>query len=359
MLRFFGLRLPKNTSFYTITNQDKAGNKYCYQPFSYICNMKKIFTIAIYIICAITAVYGRSRKHEVTVVSNGEQVKIYSSAVEDTLRIFVIADTHLWLSDEREEPYRGYSKRMAAAYNSTNHFRTGAVTNPEQAFRQTVALAKARGADVVALVGDILSYPSERGVEFVQEVMQESGLPYYYTCGNHDWHYEGMQGSSHDLRKRWREERLKPLFQGFDSDGYGVTLNGVRLLFIDSSNYEIEPQQLKFIRHEVRCGEPFILFQHIPMYAPSRPVGYGIGHPDWGARVDGGYKIERREPWPQSHTQTDYDYYSAIVNAPNLLATFAGHVHNYGCDIINGRAHFTVGANFSAAYYEVVVMPLK
>ena len=321
--------------------------------------MKKIFILILCVISTIAAADARGRRHEVTVVSNREQVKIYSSAVEDTLRIFVIADTHLWLSDEREEPYREYSKRMAAAYNLTNHFRTGSATNPEQAFRQTVALAKARGADVVALIGDILSYPSQRGVEFVQEVMQEYDMPYYYTCGNHDWHYEGMQGSSHELRSQWREERLKPLFQGFDPDGYGVTVSGVRLLFVDSSNYQIEPQQLRFIRQEVRRGEPFILFQHIPMYAPSRPVGYGIGHPEWGAKVDDSYKIERREQWPASHTQIDYDYYDAIVNAPNLLATFAGHVHSYGCDIINGRPHFTVGANFSAAYYEVVVMPLK
>lgn len=326
--------------------------------------MKQIVRIFIVAMCALCSVSvsvaeARGRKHEVTVVSNHEQVKIYSSAVEDTLRIFVIADTHLWLSDEREEPYREYSQRMAAAYHHTNHFRTGAATNPEQAFRQTVALAKARGTDVVALVGDILSYPSERGVEFVQEVMQQAGMRYYYTCGNHDWHYEGMHGSSHDLRKRWREERLKPLFQGYDPDGYGVTVKGVRLLFVDSSNYLIEPQQLQFIRQEVRRDEPFILFQHIPMYAPSRPVGYGIGHPDWGRKADGGYNIERREPWAESHTQLDYDYYDAIVEAPNLLATFAGHVHTFGCDQINGRAHFTVGASFSAAYYEVVVMPMK
>lgn len=330
--------------------------------FLYICIMKQVVCIIMVAMCAlysISEVEARGRRHEVTVVSNHEQVKIYSSAVEDTLRIFVIADTHLWLSDEREEPYREYSQRMAAAYHHTSHFRSGAATNPEQAFRQTVALAKARGADVVALVGDILSYPSERAVEFVQEVMQQAEMPYFYTCGNHDWHYEGMQGSSRDLRKRWREERLAPLFQGYNPDCYGVTVKGVRLLFVDSSNYLIEPQQLKFIKQEVRRGEPFILFQHIPMYAPSRPVGYGIGHHDWGAKTDGGYEIERRERWAEGHTPLDYDYYDAIVKAPNLLATFAGHVHTYGVDVIAGRSHFTVGANFSAAYYDVMVLPMR
>jgi hypothetical protein len=48
-----------------------------------------------------------------------------------------------------------------------------------------------------------------------------------------------------------------------------------------------------------------------------------------------------------------------LVEAPNLLATFAGHVHVYGTDIIKGRPHYTVAANHSGAYYEVTVMPLK
>lgn len=323
--------------------------------------MKVLFRIvvSVLLVVAVVPLFARGRKHEVTVVTNREQVKIYSSAVEDTLRIFVIADTHLWLSDEREEPFREYSKRMAGAYHETTHFRTGAKTSPEEAFRQSIELAKARGADVVALIGDILSYPSERGVEFVQEVMRESGIPYYYTCGNHDWHYEGMEGTSQQLRREWRDKRLTPLFQGYDPDAYGVTMKGVRLLFVDSSNYEIEPEQLKFVQREARRKEPFILFQHIPMYAPSRSVGYGIGHPDWGAKSDGGYKIERRKQWAESHKQVDYDFYDTVVGAPNLLATFAGHVHTYGCDIIGGRPHFTVGANFSAAYYEVLVLPLK
>lgn len=306
-----------------------------------------------------TSASNRERKHEVVVVSNQEQVKIYSSAVEDTLRIFVISDTHLWLSDEREAPFREYSSRMAAAYNKTRHFKSGAETNPEESLRNTVALAKERGADVVALIGDILSYPSELGVEFVQEVMRESRLPYFYTCGNHDWHYEGMQGSRRELRERWREERLKPLFQGFDPDCYAVEVKGVRLLFVDSSTYEIEPSQLEFIRRETGRKEPFILFQHIPMYAPSRPVSYGISHREWGAKSDKGYKIERRERWAESHQQIDYDFYDAVVDSPYLLASFAGHVHRYGCDIINGRAHFTIGANAMGAYCEVVVMPLK
>ena len=263
------------------------------------------------------------------------------------------------MSDEREEPFRQYSKRMASAYHRTKHFQTGKETNPEAAFKATVELAKQRGADVIALAGDILSYPSERGVEFLTEVLGASGIPYYYTCGNHDWHYEGMEGHRLKLRDEWRGKRLMPLFGDNNPAIYGVEIKGVRLVFVDSSTYDILPEQLEFMQREVKDGKPFIMMQHIPMYAPSRPFGYGIGHPDWGAATDNGYELERREQWPEEgHQPIDYEFYDLVTTAPNLLATFAGHVHTFGTDIINGRPHFTVGANFQAAYYEVLVMPM-
>lgn len=318
----------------------------------------RICLLCMALLYAMAADAGKFR-HDVVYSCTGEQVRIYSSAVTDTLCIFVIADTHLWLSDEREDAFRQFSGRMASAYHETKHFRTGKKTNPEEAFRQTVALAKKRGADVIALLGDIVSYPSERGVELVQEVMQEAGIPYYYTCGNHDWHYEGMEGTSYELRKKWRELRLSPLFQGHNPIAYGVEHKGVRLLFLDTSDYEVESAQLEFIRKEARSRKPFIVFQHIPLYAPSRSVAYGIGHPEWGAATDGGYKTERRNRWFEGHQKTDYDFYETLVNAPNLIATFAGHVHLFGTDIINGKPHFTVGPNFTGAYYEVQVMPKK
>lgn len=297
---------------------------------------------------------------EVIFSYNAPSINIYSAAVEDTTRLFVISDTHLWISDEREEPYRENSKRMASAYNKTTHFQTGKPTNPEEALRATVALAKAHKADAITLLGDMVSYPSERGVELVQEVMNAAGIPWYYTCGNHDWHYEGMEGDRLTLRNTWRKERLQPLFGGNNPNGYVVEINGIQLLILDTSTYDVLPEQLALTKEVIASGKPFVLMMHIPLYAPGRRVAYGIGHPDWGEKSDSGYKIERREQWPaKGHSQTDYDFYKAVTSAPNLLASISGHVHTNGVDIIEGKPHFTVEANARGAYYEVVIMPLK
>lgn len=295
---------------------------------------------------------------EVIYSSTGPNINIYSSAVSDTVRLMVFADTHLWMSDEREEPYREYSARMAGAYHSVKHFQTGAPTTPEESFLATIRLAQQRGVDAIAMLGDIVSYPSERGVEWIGEVLDTVAIPCYYTSGNHDWHYEGMEGSSESLREKWRGERLMSLFGDNDPDAYTVEVKGVRLLLVDDSNYKITPEQRDAVAAEVKSGKPFILMHHIPLYAPSRSVSFGIGHPDWSAATDKNYKIERREQWPaEGHTEVDYEFYDLATTAPNLLASIAGHVHSYGVDIIRGRPHYTVGANAQGAYYIVNIMP--
>ncbi|MBQ8437497.1 MAG: metallophosphoesterase [Alistipes sp.] len=298
-------------------------------------------------------------EHKVIYSSTGPNINIYSSAVSDTVRLMVFADTHLWMSDEREEPYREYSARMAGAYHSVKHFQTGAPTTPEESFLATIRLAQQRGVDAIAMLGDIVSYPSERGVEWIGEVLDTVAIPCYYTSGNHDWHYEGMEGSSESLREKWRGERLMSLFGDNDPDAYAVEVKGVRLLLVDDSNYKITPEQRDAVAAEVKSGKPFILMHHIPLYAPSRSVSFGIGHPEWSAATDKNYKIERREQWPaEGHTEVDYEFYDLATTAPNLLASIAGHVHSYGVDIIHGRPHYTVGANAQGAYYIVNIMPL-
>lgn len=295
---------------------------------------------------------------EVIYSSTGPNINIYSTEVSDTVRLMVFADTHLWMSDEREEPYREYSARMAGAYHSVKHFQTGAQTTPEESFVATIRLAQQRDVDAIAMLGDIVSYPSERGVEWVGEVLDTVAIPCYYTSGNHDWHYEGMEGSSESLRETWRGERLMSLFGDNAPDAYAVEVGDVRLLLVDDSNYKITPEQRDAVAAEVKSGKPFILLHHIPLYAPSRSVSFGIGHPDWSAATDKNYKIERREQWPaEGHTEVDYEFYDLATSAPNLLASIAGHVHSYGVDIINGRPHYTVGANAQGAYYIVNIMP--
>ncbi|MBK1883828.1 metallophosphoesterase [Luteolibacter pohnpeiensis] len=287
------------------------------------------------------------------------RVHIYSPHIRKPFKILMIADTHLFRDDERGEKYREFSARMAKAYNQTKHFQTGKTTNPEEGLKEALQKAKAQQADLVALVGDIVSFPSEAAIEWAMARIQETGLPWFYTAGNHDWHYEGMEGSADSLRAKWIDQRLAPFYQ---NDGRLMSvreLNGTRIISIDNSTYEILPEQLEFFRKQVATGAPLVLFVHIPLYAPGRDLDYGCGNPEWGAKNDHSYQLERRQKWREGgHTKVTMDFHREVFSCSNLLGVFAGHTHRAALDVMNGIPQFVTDANATGAYMELEFLPV-
>ncbi|WP_170156903.1 metallophosphoesterase family protein [Roseimicrobium gellanilyticum] len=271
----------------------------------------------------------------------------------------MLSDTHLGLRDAREEPFSQYSKRMAGAYVKTRHAKSGQPTTPQDSFMEGIASAKKSKADLLALPGDLFSFPSEANVEWASQKLLESGLTWLYTSGNHDWHYEGMEGSSQELRDAWIQKRLLPLYGGANPLISSRDIKGLRVIVLDNSTYEILPEQLNEFRRLLQGGMPSLLFIHIPLYAPGRPMGFGCGHPDWGARSDKNFAIERRPKWRETgHTQTTFDFHREVLAATNLLAVFAGHTHQPSLDLLNGIPQVVTDDNASGGRLEIEVLPL-
>jgi hypothetical protein len=171
------------------------------------------------------------------------------------------------------------------------------------------------------------------------------------VAGNHDWHYEGMPGALDELRSTWIQKRLLPLYQGRNPLMTVREIQGIRLIVLDNSTYEIQPEQLEFFRVQAATGQPLALFVHIPLYAPGRGVGFGCGHPDWGAETDRNYELERRPRWPVAgHTAVTRTFHHEVFATPNLLGIFAGHIHRPSVDIVNGLPQFVTEANATGAY---------
>jgi predicted phosphodiesterase len=283
--------------------------------------------------------------------ADANRVRFLCSAVGEPLKVLVAGDTHLFMDDARGEPFRSCSGRMAKAYNQTRHFRSGAPTNPQESFEKTLAIAREERVDLLALVGDIFSFPSEAAVEWAHAQLTAAGVPYLYVAGNHDWHYEGVEGSGAALRAEWTAKRLKPLYQGRPPLMSAVDVKGVRFVAIDDSTYEILPEQLAFFREQVASGLPLVLLMHIPLYAPGRDVGFGCGHPAWGAKSDRNWEIERRLKWPEAgHTTVTTAFHREVFAAQNLLGVFAGHTHQPSLDCVNGLPQFVTQANAVGAF---------
>lgn len=290
---------------------------------------------------------------------NGHKITYNIPDLSQKVKIMHVTDTHLWIDDERGAKYKEYSGRMAKAYNETKHFLTGNPTHPEEAFEATLELAKQEKADAITLTGDLFSFPSEAAIEWALDRLEKTGIPYFYSSGNHDWHYEGMKGSLHELRETWINKRLLPLYKGRNPLMYSVEVKGINLVNIDNSYYEILPEQLEFYKAEVKKGKPTLLMMHIPLYAPGRSLGYGCGHPDYNAKNDRNFEIERRQRWPENgHSKTTMEFHREVFNTKNLLGVLAGHIHKQTIDWANGIPQFLTSPNASGGYLEIDLLPM-
>jgi len=320
--------------------------------------MKRI----LYLFAAVAAILlaaGCGANKQITYsVINDNAITLYSDEIEDDVRLLVISDTHLWQYDEREEPFRKYSSRMAGAYHKTVHYNTGAPATPIECLKAAADYAVKNKVDAIVCTGDMVSYPSEYGVELLKGVLDGTGIPWYYTAGNHDWHYEGMEGSQLELRDEWVRKRLMPLYpEGVNPLCYSIEIKGLKLLMIDDGISEVTKEQLDFFRQEDKEGKPMLLFMHVPMYAPGTSAGYSIGHPDWNAANDDKYVIEKREPWPAGgHAPEDYSFREEFLKSDNAIASFSGHVHSYAVFFQNGKPCFTVGANCRGGFFDVKIL---
>ncbi len=282
------------------------------------------------------------------------EISIYTKADVKPSRIFHITDTHLTIDDERGEKYQEFSQRMAKGYKSNIHFQSGEKYSTKESFEWTLQRAKEEKADFLALTGDIFSFPSEAAVEWALNKLNETGIPFAYVAGNHDWHYEGMRGSSKELRDTWIEKHLKAMYQGNNPLFASYDFNGLRFICIDNSTYEILPEQLQFFKEQVNSGIPIILMMHIPLYMPGRPMGYGCAHPEWSGKTDNGYKLERREKWrEEGHTKVTFDFYNEVFRATNLLTILAGHTHRSALDVKKGIPQVVSGHNATGYFSDI------
>lgn len=290
---------------------------------------------------------------------DGTRLRFFHPSIRQRESFLMLADTHLFRDDARGEPFRTYSGRMAKAYNRTRHFQTGAETDPEACFRASLEQAFKKGFSKLALVGDIISFPSEAGVEWTMQQLESTGIPHVYTAGNHDWHYEGMEGSSAELRKDWCRSRLAPLYRGNDPLMHLESMGDTDLLLIDNSTYEILPEQLDFFKERERKGRPLLLLLHIPLYVPGRPLGFGCGHPDWKAKNDRSWQLERRQPWrTEGHTRTTMAFHRAVFRSESVMGILAGHIHSPSVDVVDGIPQIVTEANARGAHLEVELLPL-
>jgi len=301
--------------------------------------MKRIISLALASSFLFSCSEAVNQAPQVSVENN--LVVIASPYVIDTIHVMFLSDTHLYIYDERNEPYNQYSKRMSEAYNYMTSYRDGSVTTPMESLKQTVKLASEKKVDAIFHIGDLVSFPSELGVEYALDVLGNSGVPFYYISGNHDWCYENLSDDPLAQREQWRVERLSKLYQGNNPSMYSVNIKGVKFILMDDTIGRMLPEQLDYLDSEISDDTPCVAMMHIPAL---KAVRHGIeGVPP--------YYLENHDQMSEVFENGQNEYH--------FLGVFCGHTHQETHDVVDGINQFVVPYNASGNYLEVYIVPAE
>ncbi len=309
---------------------------------------------------------GCSEKHQFTTVHSFSDydATIAINGLKETTKILHMADSHVSVSDKEEEKYHKYSARMDNAYKSVPHYKTGKNTTPVHSFLELMELAKNQNVDMVALTGDIINNPSNSSVKFVLESLLKTGIPSVYIAGNHDWHYEGMNGAMATLRQTWIKNRLLPLYRGSNPFYSSHIIGGINFIAIDNSTYQINEEQLIYFKEQTTLSIPIVLLMHIPLYLPKDAERDNIatcGDPRWGWDTDKNYEIEKRERWsPDGNLPSTIQFLEFAKSSTNLVAIIVGHTHRPRADKFSETAvQYVTGRSVDGQHRLIVFEPLK
>lgn len=279
------------------------------------------------------------------IVVKNSDVYYYVENLKTPFNVLFLSDTHFTVEDERGQEFYLYTQRMGGDFVNPENY--GITNGREKSLMASLEKAKNSEADLVVLGGDIVNFPSLASVEYIYELLNNSGMNWMYIAGNHDWHYEGEPGFAFIQREKWTQSNLKPLYQGFNTMFRSQIIHNINFVVIDNSTFEITEEQLAFFKEQINKGLPIVLFLHIPLYLFGHDIDYGCGSPDWNQQNDCYYKIERREPWPKDGgSETTFQFRNLVFNSQEVIGIYAGHVHQEAVDFFSNKIQYVSAANY-------------
>ena len=263
---------------------------------------------------AEASLHGPAARHTWT----ADMARIEAAGVRAPFRVVHLSDVHVHCIDERDAGPLGRFEEAHREYLERDTYGPWRA-HLERVRNDTVGL--------IALTGDILHFPSHANVEAIHGGLRETGIPWLFTAGNHDWCFP-FERECEAVRAAGRG-RLAPLYRG-DPCAQASEHAGIRFVAIDNSTYQVTPDQLEFFRGQLAAGGPVVLLIHVPLYVPALreastrafdPHSLLMGDPHWTPA--------QREEWgaPATDSAATLGFAEIVRRAPNLIAVLAGHVH--------------------------------
>ena len=231
--------------------------------------------------------------------------------ITDPFTILWLTDIHLCECDERNREVSDHMKERKAIFGG----------NSKERFLSVMEESNLDNISFVAITGDTIDAPTEANIEQFNAVWDNMKVPCGFCFGNHEWH-----GVSPERREYWY-----PRFNASQShslDIHWFDIHGVRLVFVDDSDYQITQWQLQEAEKALAGQMPCLFFMHIPLYLDSlkedtiekwgEPLLLGANCWSDGAR-------ERCEVADDS--ESTFAFRRLMLEHKNVKALFAGHIH--------------------------------
>lgn len=162
------------------------------------------------------------------------------------------------------------------------------------------------------VLGDLTEDGTQDEFTQVKADLDQVGIPYYITIGNHDL----FQADNGGGWAGWKST--------FGAATYSVTIGGVvRFIFLDTSSGEIGSKQFDWLNSQLSTSVPFTFVgSHYPIYDGITPSMWRL------SSVEERYKI------------------MGILAKKNVYAYVGGHVHGYREAQVGNVLQFIVGSMY-------------
>ena len=236
-----------------------------------------------------------------------------------SVRVLHASDTHLTYADMRDG-----ERKVTLAEQRIYEF-----PQAEEVLAKLGELSKERNQPIMH-TGDLLDFVSLANMEAAKAFTDEHDL--FLATGNHEFSLYLGEAKEDATYRNQSLDKVQACFKNNIRMSARV-IDGVKFVALDNGYYTFEPEQLEFLKQEVKEGLPIVMMFHTPLYdrdlyeneMSHSPCGYLVGVPEELMRC---YTPDRYEQQlPDAVTLEVMEY---IANEPLIKAILAGHLHyNY------------------------------
>ena len=230
--------------------------------------------------------------------------------LEKPLKVLHVSDFHICLCDDRNGEMLEHMAQRNQRFGNDS----------DERLLSLIDYAESNGTDFIAMTGDMLEMSTEANLDFFRGLNTRIKTPWSFCMGNHEWHY--TDGVS--VREHWC--RRYQFMTDHNLNSHWIDRNGLRMVFLDDSNYQIDEVQLAFVKKALT--RPCVFFMHIPLYIESLRedcikkwnAPTMLAADDWGSE-------SRKELEASENSASSIEFRKLIETDANAKAIFAGHLH--------------------------------